>query len=77
MPALIGGFGKIILDIMKKDFTSKNDEVIRVSPLRNSDSKNTLTENTSQNSNTQGPSKLGPYLAGLIEQKPQNLALVV
>jgi group I intron endonuclease len=40
---------------MKKDFTSKNNEVIRISPLRDSDNKKPLTENTSQNPNTPYP----------------------
>lgn len=65
MPALIGGFGKIkYLNIMKKDFSSKSNEVIRITPSIGSDN-NILTENTRQNSKSS--SKLGPYLAGLIE----------
>ena len=64
MPALIGGFGKIVgfLNIMKKDFSSKSNEVIRITP-KGSD-KN-ITENTRKNSKS--ASKIGAYLAGLIE----------
>ena len=67
MPALIGGFGKIVgfLNIMKKDFSSKSNEVIRITP-KGSD-KN-ITENTRKNSKS--ASKTGAYLAGLIEANP-------
>ena len=49
---------------MKKDFSSKSNEVISITPTKSSD-KNILTENPRENSKP--PFKLGSYLAGLIE----------
>lgn len=68
MPALIGGFGKIklgsALNIMKKDWSSKSNEVIRITPSKIFSLP--LPENYSPKSSGDR-TKLGAYLAGLIE----------
>jgi LAGLIDADG endonuclease/Cytochrome C and Quinol oxidase polypeptide I len=65
MPAMIGGFGKIKpLNIMKKDWSSKNDDVLRINN-DNSNGNNIVIENS--NKKSKSSSILASYLAGLIE----------
>jgi hypothetical protein len=68
MPALIGGFGKITSNTIKRYFMSLNNEELRRGEAHSKD-KNNLSSIHSPKSKIPSPSggKLGPYLAGLIE----------
>jgi hypothetical protein len=60
MPALIGGFGKIHVNTIKRDFSTECNSKTESNKTESNKTESNKTESELR-------SKIGPYLAGLIE----------
>jgi len=67
MPAMIGGFGKININTIKRYYTIKENSVEKSNKERTSKGRLDLKTNSSQFVSKNLKNSLGPYLAGLIE----------